>query len=100
MTMNISDVTLDDGRKCAQLLQLLKRGRWDLSASDVQAFNETLQWVQSLAANIAPKLRSPAAKSPDPVAAPVAPTSTEGFRVKAMGPLAPSTPMRKTRKKK
>jgi hypothetical protein len=75
----------------------LKRGRWDLSASDIQSFNETLQWVQGLAANIAPKLRGVTAPSAPATAAADAPT--QGFKIKAMGPIGGPAP-RKAKKKK
>lgn len=71
--MKLNEVTPLDGKMCAQLLNLLKAGRWELSGPDIAAHTATVQWVHSLAGQMAEQLKSP-------------PTS-EGFRVKAMGPI-------------
>ena len=82
--MKLQQVTNEDGRMCAQLLNLLKSGRWDLSGADAEAFVATRKWVQALAGELATNLKSAASSSgpakaksptPAPVAAPVAPAA-------------------------
>lgn len=81
--MKITSVSLDDGRRCAALVQLLKTGRWDLSSSSAQELVQALQWIKDLAGLMAEQLKSPVATSP------------ESLRIKSMGSLPPSKPTRK-----
>lgn len=84
--MKVSEVTNDDGRFCAQLLNLLAHGQWKLSGPDISAHSATVKWVHDLARLLAEQLKS---KAPSPV-----PASDQGggFKVKSMGPLP--SPMR------
>lgn len=89
--MQVSQVSLDDGRQCAVLLQLLKGGRWDLSGDDAQRFVDAKKWVASLAASMASQLKTP--ESPPTPAPP-----GNGFKVVGMGPIGSSKPGKKKRK--
>lgn len=79
--MKLQQVTIKDGQMLAQLINLLRAGRWDLSGKDVNAYSETFSWVQSMAAQMADLLKTDSSPSP-----------TTGFKVKAAGPL-PSAPV-------
>lgn len=98
--MQVTNVTNDDGRKMANLINFLKAGRWDLSGNDADALVAVKQWVQSVAMDMASKLTPVKAASPTPEEQPtsVPQEAPAGFKIKAMGPIG-STPA-KTRKKK
>jgi len=83
--VDISNVSNDDGRRCANLIAFLTKGRWDLTGKDAEELVLVKRWVHDLAQTMARKL-APAA----------APASSGGFRVKSAGPL----PATKGRKKK
>lgn len=55
--MKLSEVTNQDGKMCAQLINLLRGGRWELSGSDIQAYQDTCKWAAGLAALMAAELR-------------------------------------------
>lgn len=55
--MKLSEVTITDGKLCAQLVNLLKAGRWELSGADTVAYTETFKWAQGLAFSIASELK-------------------------------------------
>lgn len=80
--MKLSNVTLEDGRMCIQLIKLLSTGRWDLSGADAEALVATKKWVQVLASDMGAQLKEPTALAPT---GPAAPASS--FKVKAMGPI-------------
>lgn len=81
--MKLSDISLEDGRMCVQLIKLLASGRWDLSGADAEALVATRKWVQSLAADMGTQLKgAPAPKAEAP---------SGGFKLKAMGPIGSST---------
>ncbi len=76
--MKVSEVSQIDGRMCAQLINLLKHGKWELSGPDISAHADTVKWVHGLAGAMAQQL-NPQGNPP-----------TGGFRVKAAGPLPPA----------
>lgn len=92
--MDLSNVTLDDGRRLAALVQLLKAGRWDLSGAEAEELVRVKLWVQELATKMVPALKSPPTPAPSQEAAPAG----GGFKVKSMGQLP--TKARKGRKAK
>lgn len=79
--MKVSEVSSQDGRMCAQLLNLLKAGKWELSGPDIAAHAATLQWVQRLAQDMGSQLNPPKA--------------TEGIKIKSSGPISGSTKKKK-----
>jgi hypothetical protein len=88
--MRLQQVTNEDGRMCAQLLNLISKGRWDLSGADAEALVATRRWVQTLASQMAAQLKSP------PQSAEPAPAAG-GMRIKKMP--QPATSSSKSRKK-
>lgn len=78
--MDIIKVSLDDGKKCAQLLNILKSGRWDLTGAEQLAFMETFKWVNELALKMAKQLES--AKNE---AKPAATPASGGIKIKSIG---------------
>lgn len=62
--MKVEQVTIEDGKMCAQLINLLKNGRWDLSGSDAEALVETKKWLQGVAAQLAQQLKAPQQAAP------------------------------------
>lgn len=88
--MQVSNVTTDDGKKCAQLINLLRTGKWELSGPDIMAHSETVRWVVQLAQSMGEQMKknSPPSEVQQPVAQPM--------RVKAMGSIGSS--MKKKRK--
>lgn len=89
--MRLIEVTEQDGRFCAQLLNILKEGRWDLSGADAEAFVSTKKWVQSIAMQMAEQLKSKSVNANS--------SSTSGFKVQQIGSL-PITPIKAGSKKK
>lgn len=89
--MRISEVNLEDGRMCIQLIKLLTAGRWDLSGADAEALVLTKKWVQALANDMGQQLKGQA-----PAASPK--VQDTGFRIKAVGQLPGKT--QKPKKKK
>lgn len=100
--MQVTNVTNDDGRRMANLINFLKAGRWDLTGSDAEALVSVKQWVQALAGDMATALsRAGAAPSTNsPKAQPVSPPPTEatGFKIKAMGSMDSPAPTRRKKK--
>lgn len=88
--MRLSDVKMEDGRMCVQLIKLLATGRWDLSGADAEAMVATKRWVQALAADMGEQLKGLEK-------APAEPSSTS-MKVKAMGPIGGSMNTKKKRK--
>lgn len=86
--MKISDVSMNDGKMCAQLLNLLKMGRWELSGPDIAAHSATVQWVHYLASQMASELK------PTATADKSASKTDGGLKIKAMGPIG-SQPRKK-----
>lgn len=82
--MKVSEVTNDDGRMMAQLINFLGKGRWDLTGSDAEILVGVKRWAASVAGSMAAQL-SPAKVNPAPLPAEPAPAS--GFKVKQMGSL-------------
>lgn len=82
--MRITDVTTDDGKKCATLINLIKQGRWDLSGADAEMLVDVRKWIQSLAVQMAEQLRSK--------------QSPQEMRVTSMGTL-PVSGTKKSKKK-
>lgn len=76
--MEVTKVTMEDGRRMADVINLLKAGRWDMSAKDMQAHTAALGWLIELAKGMASGLiGQPAAAQP----------SNGGMKVTGMGPL-------------
>lgn len=91
--MDISQVSNEDGRACAQLLTFLKSARWELTGSDVDELVKAKRWLGELAGKMAANLKGVPVPTPPPEA------SVPAMKIKAMGPIAGSAPM-KSRKKK
>jgi len=89
--MKLTDVSLDDGRRCAHLINLLKTGRWDLTGAEIDELVRVKQWVMLLAGAMAEQLKSKDAPPAPPAPAPAA----SSFKVKAMGPLGSAKPKKK-----
>lgn len=82
--LDVSKVSNDDGKACAQLMNFLKLGKWELSGSDADVLYRTKAWVMELARKMAADLKSqPPISGPAPSPA----SSSNGFKVKAMGPI-------------
>lgn len=79
--MQISEVRNDDGRACANLIQLLKQGRWDLSGAEAEQLVNVKKWVHGLALQMAEKLKADV----QPTVAQSAPVPTQGIRIKSRG---------------
>lgn len=79
--MKLTDVTPDDGRNCAHLINFLKAGRWELSGEDAGRLVQVKSWIASMAGQMAENLKSPAPTS----------NPTEGFKITKMGPLSSSS---------
>lgn len=98
--MQVSNVTNDDGRMMAQLINFLSKGRWDLTGADAEALVGVKRWASAVAGSMATQL-APAKATPTATsAATPAPASTDspGFKIKAMGSL--NAPLTRKRKKK
>lgn len=91
----VSNVTVEDGKLCAQLLNLVKTGRWDLSGSEAEALVSTKRWLQSVAVQMAEQLRTPEASKPV-----AASTPPEVMKIKSMGSLPASNQSGKSTKMK
>lgn len=95
--MKLSEVSMDDGRACAHLLNALKVGRFDMTGGDVEAFISAKRWLQALAGDMATQLKA----VPQPASAS---STSPGFKVKSAGPLpgpAPAAgPSKKSNSKK
>lgn len=92
--MKLSDVTRDDGIRCANLFNLLKNGRFTLSDADTEEYTRVKKWLHDLMLEMARQLKTEA-KAPAPAAAPEG-----GFKVKAMGRLPAATKPAKFKKAK
>lgn len=62
--MDVNNVNNTDGRMCAQLINMLKAGTWELSGPDIMAHTETVRWVHELASKLATALRPAPASAP------------------------------------
>lgn len=91
--MDVSKVSLEDGRACAQLIKFLNVGRWELSGSDAEVLSSTKRWVQELAMRMAEQLKAKTEAPPTAVA-------PQGFRVKSIGSLPGSSPKSAPKAKK
>lgn len=89
--MQLQNVSLEDGRNCAILIQLLSRGRWDLSGAEAQQLVNTKQWVAALAGEMAKHLTDKAPAAPKP-------NDSQVMKITKMGPIGGST--KKLSKKK
>lgn len=89
--MQVSNVSEADGRACAQLLNFLKAGRWDLTGMDAEKLIDTKRWVAQMAQQMAEQLRAgkPATSG--------TPEQNQTMRVKAIGPIANSSKSKKKR---
>lgn len=56
--MQVNQATLDDGRNCAILIQLLKAGRWNFSGGDVAAYATVMKWVHEIGNQLAPQMKA------------------------------------------
>lgn len=94
--MKVSDVTREDGVACAHLLNILKTGRWDLSAQDAETLVNAKKWLASLAGVMASSLRTQ-----ETVPSVADPTPSTSMRVKSVGPIGgtPGAAIKKSRKK-
>lgn len=91
--LKVTECTIADGKACAQLISLMRAGKWELSGSDWDTYRGVVQWVHSLATSMASDLKEKGPKEKaleDPVG---------GFRVKSMGTLPGKLPGKKTKKK-
>lgn len=91
--MEISKVSLEDGKKCAQLLNILKSGRWDLTGAEQLAFMETFKWVNDLAIKMAKQLESVQKEVKSAAPAP----ASGGMKIKSIGKL-PTSKQKKSKK--
>ncbi len=93
--MDITKVSKEDGLACAQLMNALKVGRFDLSGQDLEAFVMAKRWLQALGGKMAEQLRtSPPAAALSASSTPSASGASNApapMRVKNMGPLGGST---------
>lgn len=85
--MQVQNVSLEDGRNCAVLIQLLSRGRWDLSGAEAQQLVNVKQWVAGLAGEMAKHLTTKPTSTPP----------SGGMKIKSVGSLGGST--KKVKKK-
>lgn len=83
--MQVSQVTNDDGIRCANLINFLKKARWDLSGNDVDELVAVKRWVSDMATKMAAELGN----KPKPEATPTP------MKIKAMGPIGSSKPTKK-----
>ena len=94
--MKVTGVTKEDGLACAQLIEVVKRARFDnMSSQDAEVLISAKKWLQALAGLMAGDLKSPPPTSPAPAA--VEPAPSTGFKVKAMGPIGSAKPSKKKR---
>lgn len=94
MAMNISNVTHDDGRRCAALIQFLRTGKWDMSGQDAEELVRVKQWVHALAMEMANQI-----KSADSSKKATAPVESMTMKIKAMGSLPGKGPVHKAKAK-
>lgn len=92
--MKVSSVTQEDGKLCAQLLNLVKSGRWDLSGSEAEALVATKRWLQSVAVQMAEQLRTP------PVSEQQLQGASDVMKIKSMGSLPAGNQSGKSTKSK
>lgn len=85
--MEFSKVSNEDGRRCANLLNFLKNGRWELTGADAEELVRVKRWVHDLALGMAQQLKgNPEKEGP---AAPLAPDPGV-MRVKSIKPMPKS----------
>lgn len=92
--MQVSQVTNDDGRACAQLIRFLNAARWDLTGGDAEELIKCKRWIQDIAGKMAGQLKG---SEPAPTPAAPTPATDQTMRIKAMGPLG-SSPQKKRKK--
>lgn len=79
--MIVTEVTKDDCRLAAQLINTLHVGDYAVGGKDICAAADAIRWLQDLAKKMAESYASP-----QPAAAPAAPVGDAPFTVKAMSP--------------
>ncbi len=65
--MDISKISREDGIQCIQLLNFLKKARWDLTGADIDELIKVKQWVQQLATKMAEQLKNPPLSTEVPI---------------------------------
>lgn len=82
--MLVTNVSLDDGRHCAALINALNAARYqDLSGKDIDALVAAKRWLHEVAGKMAIELQDKAPPTEAPLPA-------SGFRVKSMGQMSNS----------
>lgn len=97
--MKVTEISKVDGEQCANLINLLKAGRWDLSGKDVVAYTNVLKWVQSFAYEIASHLKATTPPTPATDAKPSEGVPETGFSIKSRGTLPTAKPKKSNKKK-
>lgn len=94
--MKVTDVTNDDGRMMAQLINFLGKAQWpSFSSRDAEVLVEVKRWAAGVAGSMATSLsRAGAAPSSAPF---IDPEGSTSFKIKAMGSL--DSPKRSRKKK-
>lgn len=86
--MKITEVSLEDGRHCAAVINALNIAKFDgLTGKDIEVLMAAKRWLASIATQMAGDLKSKQA----PAAAP----ASESFRVKSVGKLPPVKPAKR-----
>lgn len=93
--MQVRAVTHEEATRCAQLIRILEKGRWDLSMKDIEELQKVKGWVLDLAKSMASDLQSqePSKAQGKPVE-PAAPA----MKIKSMGTIG--APKAKAKKRK
>lgn len=96
--MQLSNISLEDGRAMATIMKLLASGRWDLSGKDTEHFVVAHRWIAEIAKAMAAQLQSSpkSAAAPDPASQ--AGAASQSIKIKAMGPLGSSPSKRRKSK--
>lgn len=66
--MKFSDVTKEDMRMIAQLINMVQASKYDISGKDVCASADTIRYLQNMAVNIAKSYQAAAAQGAGAVA--------------------------------
>lgn len=88
--MRIVECTIQDGKSCAHLINLMRAGKWNLSGDEMTLHTDAVRWLFSLANEMAKNLKDQPGTTP--AAAP-------GFKIKSIGTL-PGKPSKKIPKKR
>lgn len=78
--MNLSDVSKDDCKYVAQLINMLQIATMEINGKDMCAGADSLRWLQALAVNMASAYAG-GANTQAPV-----PAASEGLKVRAYNP--------------